>query len=162
MDPYHVMEFGGDDVDTLALMFDKLQYIFRGYDQYIQAFTEMQELYKQGKLAERDYYYGMTDAVLKYSALEFLGLKAMVEIKKALNRMNNPSIKSSASGLASGNVSGKSTSGPQNSIASFISAKSLPGRDEIANISGNRKKCISCGKTVSNMAKFCTTCGNKT
>ena len=83
------MEFGGDDVDTLALMFDKLQYIFRGYDQYIQAFTEMQGLYKQGKIAERDYYYGMTDAVLKYSALEFLGLKAMFEIKKALNRMNN-------------------------------------------------------------------------
>lgn len=152
------MEFGGDDVDTLALMFDKLQYIFRGYDQYIQAFTEMQELYKQGKLVERDYYYGMTDAVLKYSALEFLGLKAMFEIKKALNRMNNASsAPQSTPGLAS-----KSQSGPQNSVASFISAKNLPGRDELlSTMSGNGKKCTSCGKTVSNMAKFCTTCGNK-
>src|SRR5574340_1214757 len=115
------MEFGGDDVDTLALMFDKLQYIFRGYDQYISAFTEMQELYEQGKLAERDYYYGMTDAILKYSALEFLGLKAMFEIKKALNRMNNQtSTRQSVPGIASGGVMGQS--GPQNSIASFISA----------------------------------------
>src|SRR5574340_974312 len=125
------MEFGGDDVDTLALMFDKLQYIFRGYDQYISAFTEMQELYEQGKLAERDYYYGMTDAVLKYSALEFLGLKSMFEIKKALNRMNNPpSTRSLILGLGSGNVLGQSMSDSQNSIASFISAKSLPGRDD--------------------------------
>ena len=153
------MEFGGDDVDTLALMFDKLQYIFRGYDQYIQAFTEMQGLYKQGNLAERDYYYGMTDAVLKYSALEFLGLKAMFEIKKALNRMNNAS---STPTPTSGAASGKSQSGPQNSVASFISAKILPGRDELmSTMSENGKKCTSCGKTVSNVAKFCTTCGNK-
>jgi hypothetical protein len=152
------MEFGGDDVDTLALMFDKLQYIFRGYDQYISAFTEMQDLYKQGKIAERDYYYGMTDAVLKYSALEFLGLKAMFEIKKALNRMNTASSSTPATGLASG----KTQSGPQNTVASFISAKTLPGRDEVMNtMSGTGNKCTSCGKTVSNVAKFCTTCGNK-
>ena len=154
------MEFGGDDVDTLALMFDKLQYIFRGYDPYIQAFTEMHELYKQGKLAERDYYYGMTDAVLKYSALDFLGLKAMFEIKKALNRMSNPS-RASTPGLATGNVSGQAA-GPQNPVASFISAKSLPGRDEVMNqITGNEKKCTACGKTMAKIAKFCTTCGNK-
>ena len=157
------MEFGGDDVDTLALMFDKLQYIFRGYDPYIQAFTEMHELYKQGKLSERDYYYGMTDAVLKYSALDFLGLKAMFEIKKALNRMANASSShSSTSGLATGNVVSQSTSGPQNSVASFISAKNLPSRTEVlGQLSGNEKKCLSCGKTVAIMAKFCTTCGNK-
>ncbi|MGI0062363.1 MAG: hypothetical protein ACREBA_07910 [Nitrosotalea sp.] len=157
------MEFGGDDVDTLALMFDKLQYIFRGYDPYIQAFTEMHELYKQGKLSERDYYYGMTDAVLKYSALDFLGLKAMFEIKKALNRMANASSsRSSAPRLAAGDRANQSTSGPQNSVASFISAKNLPSRTEVlGQLSGNEIKCVSCGKIVSIMAKFCTTCGNK-
>jgi hypothetical protein len=153
--------FGGDDVDTLALMFDKLQYIFRGYDSYIQAFTEMHQLYKQGKLSEREYYHGMTDAVLKYSALEFLGLKAMFEIKKALNRMNNPSSgRSSVTGLASGSVSVQS--GPQNSIASFISAKSLPGRDNlIQKTSENEKHCSSCGVSVASSTKFCRNCGNK-
>ncbi|MDE1841632.1 MAG: hypothetical protein KGI09_07100, partial [Thaumarchaeota archaeon] len=133
------MEFGGDDVDTLALMFDKLQYIFRGYDSYIQAFTEMCTLYKQGNLSERDYYYGITDAVLKYSALDFLGLKAMFEIKKALNRMNNTSIS------ATGMTSGKTQSGPKNTVASFISAKTLPERNEGMNmISGDGNKCTSC------------------
>lgn len=148
------MAFGGDDVDTLALMFDKLQYIFRGYDSYIETFTQMCGLYKEGKLSEREYYHIMTDAVLKYSALEFLGLKAMFEIKKALNRMNNPSsVQSSVPTMLSG---------PQNSIASFISAKSLPNRDEFTQtISTNEKRCTSCGKTVSNMAKFCAACGNK-
>lgn len=155
--------FGGDDIDTLALMFDKLQYIFRGYDSYIQTFTEACQLYKEGKLPEREYYHAMTDAVFKYSALEFLGLKAMFEIKKALNRMNNPSsARSSILGIMSGNIMGQPMSGPQNALASFINAKSLPGRDElIQEASGNGKKCTSCGKTVSNVAKFCTTCGNK-
>jgi len=153
--------FGGDDVDTLALMFDKLQYIFRGYDSYIQAFTEMHLLYKQGKLSEREYYHGITDAVLKYSALEFLGLKAMFEIKKALNRMNNPSsAKTLTPGLVSGNAMGQS--GPQNSIASFISAKNLPSKDDvIQKTTGNEKHCTSCGQQVPTTMKFCRNCGNK-
>ncbi len=152
--------FGGDDVDTLALMFDKLQYIFRGYDSYIQAFTEMQTLYKQGKLSGREYYHGMTDAVLKYSALEFLGLKSMFEIKKALNRMNKPSSTgTSVPVLTSGNAMGQS--GPQNSIASFISAKSLPGRDGVTQTLENEKHCPSCGKLVQATTKFCKDCGNK-
>ena len=153
------MAFGGDDVDTLALMFDKLQYIFRGYDSYIETFTQMHGLYKEGKLSEREYYHTMTDAVLKYSALEFLGLKSMFEIKKALNRMNkHSSVQSSPPAMTSGKIYG-----PQNSIASFIGAKSLPGRDEfIQKISTNEKRCASCGKTISSMAKFCASCGNKT
>ena len=152
------MAFGGDDVDTLALMFDKLQYIFRGYDSYIETFTQMYGLYKEGKLSEREYYHTMTDAVLKYSALEFLGLKSMFEIKKAINRMNNPSsVQSSVPTMVSGNISGS-----QNSIASFINAKSLPSRDELTQkISTNEKKCTSCSKTVSSIAKFCPSCGNK-
>jgi ribosomal protein L40E len=153
--------FGGDDVDTLSLMFDKLQYIFRGYDSYIQAFTEMHALYKQDKLSEREYYHGMTDAVLKYSALEFLGLKTMFEIKKALNRMNNPSsTHASILGLASGGLG--APSGTQNSISSFISAKSLPGRDDVAQKTlRNEKHCTSCGNMVPIETKFCRNCGNK-
>jgi hypothetical protein len=152
--------FGGDYVDTLALMFDKLQYIFRGYDSYIQAFTEMHTLHKQGKLPEREYYNGMTDAVLKYSALEFLGLKEMFEIKKAINRMNNPASASTILGLTSGNIGG--LSGPQNSITSFISAKSLPGRDDVLQKTiGNEKHCTSCGKLAPSGTKFCRNCGNK-
>jgi hypothetical protein len=112
-------------------------------------------------LSEREYYHGMTDAVLKYSALEFLGLKAMFEIKKALNRMNNPSsTRTSIPGLASGNLGGQS--GPQNSIASFISAKSLPGRDQVGEkITGNEKHCTSCGNMTPSETKICRNCGNK-
>ena len=155
--------FGGDNVDTLALMFDKLQYIFRGYDPYIQAFSEMHEFYKQGKLSEREYYYGMTDAILKYSALEFLGLKAMFEIKKSLNRMNNPSsAQIMSTGVLAENAIGSPSSKPANSISSFISAKSLPGREEVMQkLSGNEKRCTYCSKTMPLMANYCTTCGKK-
>ena len=141
------MAFGGDDIDTLALMFDKLQYIFRGYDSYIQNFMDMHSLYNQGKLSERDYYNGMIDAVLKYSALEFLGLKSMFEIKKTLNRMQNPSIPQRRFVENVG----------QNSVSSFISAKSLPSSKE----EPSEKQCVLCGNRVSSLAKFCAKCGNK-
>ena len=155
--------FGGENVDTLALMFDKLQYIFRGYDSYIQAFAEMHALYKQGKSSEAEYYHGMTDAILKYSALEFLGLKAMFEIKKSLNRMNNRSSgRSMSTRVLAENEIGSSSSRPANSISSFISTKSLPSRDELMQkLSGNEKRCTYCSKTMPLMAKYCTTCGEK-
>lgn len=156
------MAFGGD-VDTLALIFDKLQYIFRGYDPYIQSFSEMKALYKQGKLSEGEYHHGITDAVLKYSALEFLGLKAMFEIKKTFNRMNYPSDETLVNtGLISENGMGEKSSKLTNSLSSYIAAKSLPSRDELTKKAfGNEMRCSSCGKTVSLMAKYCTKCGNK-
>jgi hypothetical protein len=103
----------------------------------------------------------MTDAVLKYSALEFLGLKSMFEIKKALNRMNKPSsARTSMSALTSGTVSGQS--GPQNSITSFISAKILPSRDDLLQkTTENDKPCVSCRKLSEATTKFCRNCGNK-
>jgi len=158
------MAFGGDDIDTLALMFDKLQYIFRGYDSYIETFTEMHVLHKQGKLTEREYYHGMTDAVLKYSALEFLGLKAMFEIKKALNRRyGRPMPSSSVSGMGSGNVTQNMIPGSQNTLASFITTKSLPARDEFVHKTfQNEMSCTSCGNVISMRTKFCPSCGNKT
>ena len=157
--------FGGDDVDTLALMFDKLQYIFRGYDAYIQAFTEMLSLYKQGNLSEREYYYSMTDAVLKYSALEFLGLKSLFEIKKALNRMNKSSSSALLGSTSMSKLSSESfsrLSSPQNSIVSFISAKTLPSKDDfMQKTSGDRQQCSSCGILFKTAMKFCRNCGNK-
>ena len=64
--------------------------------------------------------------------------------------------------MTSGNVMGQPMSGPSNSLASFISAKSLPGRDELVQkIFQNEKRCTSCGTSVSSMAKFCSSCGNK-
>jgi hypothetical protein len=156
------MAFGGD-VDTLALMFDKLQYIFRGFDPYIQSFAEMHELYKQGKLSEREFYHSITDSVFKYSALEFLGLKALFEIKKSLNRMNNTSsVPLMSTGLISENLMGETSSRHPNSLSSFITAKSLPSRDGLMQkVSANEKRCASCGKTIPLMAKYCTICGNK-
>lgn len=75
--------------------------------------------------------------------------------------MSNPAAaRQSIPGLMSGNVMGQPASGPQNSLASFVSAKSLPGREEFTE-KRPEKKCISCGKTLSGAAKFCTSCGNK-
>ena len=73
---------------------------------------------------------------------------------------NSSSSRTSTPGLASGGVGGQS--GPQNSIASFISAKNLPGRDDLTQkTTGNVKHCPSCGKLAQAETKFCRNCGNK-
>lgn len=155
------MSFG--DVDTLALIFDKLNYIFRGYEPYIQDFTAAQNLYKQGKLQDREYFGKIGDAVLKYSALEFLNLKALFEIKKSMDRLQNPSRGGMAvPGVQTMSIGNNPVSLGRDSVGTFISSKNLPSRDEmIRKINESQNKCSSCGSPSQGLKKFCTNCGNK-
>ncbi len=79
------MAFGGD-VDTLALTFDKLQYIFRGYDQIRESFVAAHSSFKAGNMSEAEFFSHIEVGVMRFSALEFLALKAVFEIRKATAR----------------------------------------------------------------------------
>ncbi|MDE1827277.1 MAG: zinc ribbon domain-containing protein, partial [Thaumarchaeota archaeon] len=79
------MAFGGD-VDTLSLTFDKLQYIFNGYDTILDSFLEINTLHKQGNITDYEFFNKIQDSVMRFSALEFLAIKSIFEIKKSLYR----------------------------------------------------------------------------
>lgn len=147
------MAFGGD-VDTLSLTFDKLQYIFRGYDQIRESFLEQVKAHKNGAFSDTDYYWAVEDSVRKFSALEFLAIKAIFEIKKASDR---------GTGVVKMDEimspSGQGTqAGP--SIASFISAGTLP-RAEIYGKKQDQHTCKACGRGLRPNATFCSSCGSK-
>ena len=148
------MAFGGD-VDTLNLLFDKLQYIFSGYNTIRDSLLEMNELYKQGKIAERDFFEKLYESINRFSALEFLSIKSVFEIKKTLDKSTGaPSTKHQ-------NLS-VNLPQPNNSVASFITAKNLPRPDTPQSSQEKGNVCSNCGVIMNKLSKFCTNCGNKT
>lgn len=150
-----------EDVDTLVLLFDKLRYIFGGYDPIIESYDKMYSLYKQGQISEREFFEKATDTVLKYSALEFLALRALFEIKKSLDVSVHGRYKSISGELMTGS-SNHTHSGPQHTVSSFIMAKKLAkSSDSVKNHIGDSTECISCGTSVMKQAKFCKNCGKR-
>jgi len=144
------MAFGGD-VDTLNLLFDKLQYIFSGYGTIRDSFLEVNSLYKQGKISNKEFFEKIHESINRFSALEFLLVKAMFEIKKTLDKS------SSKPGKPATPTMNQTSS---NSLASFIMAKNLPSHD-VNVFEGDVKTCARCSMVMKKISKFCTNCGNK-
>ena len=141
----------GADVDTLSLTFDKLQYIFRGYDQIMESFLGMREAYARGEVSERDFFAAVEEGVMRFSALEFLAIKAIFEIRKA------------SDGGALASRAGHEVAGPApgRSVASFITAGTLPSAQDISGKPSVGMECPGCGKSQRHHAAFCTSCGRK-
>jgi len=69
------------EVDTLNLLSDKLNNLFDESQDYYESFLDANNLYKQGKLTEKEFFQKLGDYVVAYSALEFLSIKVIFELK---------------------------------------------------------------------------------
>ncbi len=148
----------GCDVDTLSLTFDKLQYIFNGYDQILDSFLEASTAYKNKRISDAEFFDMVQLGVMRFSALEFLAIKALFEIKKAMDR-NMGIIKAD---IISEGLLGIAVPTPNHSIASFIDPRSLQQphhatthTKQVTNV------CSYCGNQAKTKASFCTNCGKK-
>ena len=152
------MSFGGD-VDTLSLTFDKLRYIFNGYGQIRDSFLESVAAYKQGKITRAEFFDKIQEGVMRFSALEFLAIKSIFEIKKSSDRSSGV-IKNDSNS----NMQTSSTPTPTgHSINSFIAAKVLP----VPNQDNSQKNqteinCQQCKTPLKKHVNFCTNCGVRT
>lgn len=77
------MSFG--EVDTLNMIFEKLNSLFDESQGYYESFLDTNNMYKQGQLSDKEFFQKLGDYVVAYSALEFLAIKALFEIKKSMN-----------------------------------------------------------------------------
>ena len=162
------MSFG--DVDTLNLLFDKLQSLLNDSQGYYESFLDANTLYKQGKLSEKEFFEKLGDYVVAYSALEFLAVKVIFELKKSLDRIAGGTVpRATAIGSTSTGMGGFSTtpqiSGRPPSIisaAAFNAAGALPTPDpSLLPQKSTGSSCTSCGAPIRPHAKFCTKCGSK-
>lgn len=145
------MAFGGD-VDTLSLTFDKLQYIFNGYGQIRDSFVDANMIRKQGGISDPEFFDLVNQGIMRFSALEFLAIKAVFEIKKSLDRDTAVNVFPGSEADAS--------STPGHSLASFITAKSLPKSHHVDTVL-EANTCGHCGNRTKTKAKFCSSCGKK-
>lgn len=167
------MSFG--DIDTLNLLFDKLQNLLNDTQGYYESFLDANTMYKQGKLSDKEFFEKLGDYVVSYSSLEFLSVKVIFELKKSLDKISKGRTSGStmASPMPSGmgqQVTASTLPGPGQppSIISAAAAFSTPGvlppPDPALmprQSSSGGPSCNSCGTPVKSNAKFCPKCGNK-
>jgi hypothetical protein len=151
------MAFGGD-IDTLSLTFDKLRYIFNGYDVIRDSFLKINTLHKQGNITDREFFDKIHESIMRFSALEFLSIKSIFEIKKALNK----SMKSAENPAMTADPSVSDIHAPSHSISAFIVAGTLPMlRSQMTYSKTENRNCRQCGSLIRESSKFCANCGNK-
>lgn len=170
----------GGGVDTLNMLFDKLESLFDESQGYYESFLDTNNMYKQGKLNDKEFFQKLGDYVVAYSALEFLAIKVMFEIRKSLGKgsgttqspglmpgmgqpgmMGNPAMNQPRAGTAENPVGGPP--GIVSAKEAFGNAGTLPSPDPsiMPNKSSSGNACSSCGAELRQNAKFCTKCGNK-
>jgi hypothetical protein len=172
------MSFG--QVDTLNMLFDKLESLFDESQGYYESFLDTNNMYKQGKIGDKEFFQRLGDYVVAYSALEFLAIKVIFEIRKSLKTdsgntqspglmpgmgqpgmMGSPGMVSPRAGTAENPVGGPP--GIVSAQEAFGDPGTLPTPDPalMPRQKISTTGCSSCGSPLKPNAKFCTSCGNK-
>jgi hypothetical protein len=124
------------------------------------------KLYKEGKINEKDFFSKILNYVVTTSALTFLMVRVILELRSALEK--GTTIKDVAGAAASSSPASQ-TGGF--GISGFISSVGNMGQEHIVPASRNKnwappstitssKTCKKCGMVLPIHAKFCSKCGN--
>jgi zinc ribbon protein len=176
-----IMSFGMP-VDVLGTLSEKLKGMLNEAQDHYSSFVNWNQLYKDGNMSEKEYFTKITNYLVTISALNFLAIRVIVELKSAMDK--GTSIKGISGGMAPPShqsgfgikafVGSGGTLGNIQEAKDTISSSSeqlptfkpvdihLPrprNDDEILPGVSKNKDCIHCGVTIPNEAKFCTKCG---
>lgn len=174
------MSFG--EVDTLNMLFDKLDSLFNESQGYYESFLDTNNMYKKGQLSDKEFFQKLGDYVVAYSALEFLAIKVIFELRKAVGPgsgntqspglmpgMGNPSMMAGGMGVppragTPQNPVGGAPPGIVSAKEAFGDVGTLPSPDPALvprQTVSPQNGCASCGAGLRPNAKFCTKCGTK-
>ncbi len=179
------MSFG--EVDTLNMLFDKLQSLFDESQGYYESFLDTNNMYKKGLLSDKEFFQKLGDYTVAYSALEFLAIKVIFELKKSVGTgsgntqspglmpgMGQPGMMAGGAGQVARAGTAENPVGGAGSPPGIVSAQdafgdvgTLPSPDPALvprqRISPQQdgNGCSSCGVPLRENAKFCTKCGAK-
>ena len=162
------MSFFG--VDTLGGLTEKLKQLIDDTQVQYESLIESTHLYKQGKMNEKEYFASVGKYLIASSALNFLAIKVILELKSAFDK--GSSIKSSTGGLFDPSDKGSSNFGIGGFVSgggsigsnSRIEPDTIPVDTEFQGSEDRDpkklKNCSICGKSNPIKAKFCSKCGN--
>lgn len=172
------------EVDTLNMLYEKLENLFNESQNYYESFLDTNNLYKKGQISDKEFFEQLGDYVVAYSALEFLAIKVLFEVKKSMSKtqgqisgstqspglmpgMGMPGLGGSMTAMSSRTGSSQNPVGRPPGIVStkqaFEEIGTLPSPDPslIQRRQSTAKSCPSCGSEIRINAKFCTKCGTK-
>jgi hypothetical protein len=174
------MSFG---VDVLGTLTEKLKHMYDETQGKHSIFMNDNKLYQEDIINEKEFFLRITDYMVNLSALNFLAIRVVLELKSAMEK--GTSMKDTTGGFASPPTSQQSSFG----IGGFINTGGSVGIDDNnysqeqfqlptfkpvdieiekqqptiqgkASIYTTSRKCTTCGVPISREAKFCSTCGN--
>ncbi|HEY3094617.1 MAG TPA: hypothetical protein VGJ42_02540 [Nitrososphaera sp.] len=162
------MAFG---VDTLGGLAEKLKQLVNDTQNLYESFIDANQLYKQGKMGDKEFFAMIGEYLVATSALNFLAVRVIIEMKSAMEK--GTSIKS-----PSGGSSYPSASQTGFGVGGFVGAGGMVGPAaggytlpspqeptfkpvdiELPKPRASTKNCIVCGASIVAQAKFCSKCG---
>ncbi len=173
------------DVDTLGMLSDKLQSLFDESQGYYESFLDTNNMYKKGQISDKEFFQKLGDYTVAYSALEFLAIKVIFELKKSIasgpagappSGMPQGMQPGMPPGMMAGgmgqpprtgtaeNPVGRGPPGIVSAQESFGDVGTLPSPDPALvprQTVSPQNGCSSCGAPLRGNAKFCTKCGTK-
>ena len=172
------MSFGG--VDTLGGLTEKLKQLVNETQDHYESFIDDIQLYKKGKIGEKEFFGKIARYMISLSALNFLAIRVILEMRSAADKgssVKNPTggIAQPASGSGFGINAFVDNSGSIGNPSSDNDQYLLPEPDQMIepkfkpvdiivkseNKNQNSKKnCVNCKSSISLTAKFCPKCGN--
>ena len=173
------------EIDTYNLTFDKLQALFTDTQGYYESFLDANNLYKSGQMSDKEFFQKLGDYTASYSALLFLGVNSLMELKKALDQVSrgggggtgathSPGLMPGMGqpGMMPGMNAGPRAGTAENPVGgppsvmgtpeAFNQPGTLPTPDpSLVPPKQSGGNCTSCGAELRPGAKFCTKCGSK-
>jgi hypothetical protein len=171
------MSFG---VDTLGGLAEKLKQLINDTQNLYEAFIDANQLYKQGKMGDKEFFNNIGEYLISTSALNFLAVRVILEIKNAMDK--GSSIKSPTGGGSSapsapqagfgigGFVGTGGTVGPPAASGGNDYSLPLPQEPTFKPVdielpkpqpssTTTTKNCVACNASIPTRAKFCSKCG---
>ena len=179
------MSFG---VDALGALTEKLRQLVNDTQEKYESFIDDTQLFKQGKINEKEFFAKIGEYLVAFSALNFLAIRVILELRSAAEK--GTSMKSSTGGTAYADTPPQAGFGIGGFVGTGGSVGSTPSAQEYTLPSPQQndeqepklrpitmevkkpngpdagakkystKNCLVCGSTIPSQAKYCSKCGN--
>ncbi|MGZ5549143.1 MAG: hypothetical protein ACXWFZ_14470 [Nitrososphaeraceae archaeon] len=120
-------------VDTLGGLTEKLKQLINDTQDAYETLIDSTQRYKQGKMNDKDYFSSIGKYLIASSAMNFLAIKVILEIKSAMDKTS--SIKNPTGGIADPNSNASSSVGF--GVGGFVGGGGSVGGIENSRIQGS-------------------------